>query len=69
MHRLAEVGAYGVTFHDDDLIPAGSDAAAREGHLKRFRAALEETGLVVPMADEHVHAPRVQGGAFTNNDR
>jgi xylose isomerase len=49
VHRLAELGAYGVTFHDDDLIPFGSDDSAREGHLKRFRAALEETGLAVPM--------------------
>jgi xylose isomerase len=70
VHRLAEVGAYGVTFHDDDLIPAGSDAAAREGHLKRFRAALEETGLVVPMATTNTFThPVFKEGAFTNNDR
>jgi xylose isomerase len=50
VHRLAELGAYGVTFHDDDLIPPGSDEAGREQHVKRFRAALEETGLVMPMA-------------------
>src|SRR3954447_15325245 len=49
VHRLAELGAYGVSFHDDALVPFGSEALAREQLLKRFRTALEETGLVVPM--------------------
>src|SRR4051794_19285968 len=49
VHRLAELGAYGVTFHDDDLIPFGADEADRDRHIKRFRAALDETGLAVPM--------------------
>ena len=50
VHRLAELGAYGVTFHDDDLIPFGSTDAARAERTGRFRAALAETGLRVPMA-------------------
>ena len=41
VHRLAGLGAYGVTFHDDDLIPFGSDDAAREEHIARFRKALD----------------------------
>src|SRR3712207_4053554 len=49
VHKLPELGAYGVTFHDDDVIPFGSDTAGRDNHIKRFRAALDETGLVVPM--------------------
>jgi xylose isomerase len=70
VHRLAELGAYGVTFHDDDLIPFGSDDAARENHVKRFRAALEETGLVVPMATTNLFThPVFKEGAFTANDR
>ncbi|MDP9392009.1 MAG: xylose isomerase [Actinomycetota bacterium] len=70
VHRLAELGAYGVTFHDDDVIPFGSDDTAREQHIKRFRAALEETGLVVPMATTNLftHAVFKEGG-LTNNDR
>ena len=62
VHRLAELGAYGVTFHDDDLIPFGSDAHVRESHIKRFRAALDETGH--GRADGHdqpLHPPGVQG--------
>jgi xylose isomerase len=70
VHRLAELGAYGVTFHDDDLIPFGSDDAARENHVKRFRAALEETGLVVPMVTTNLFThPVFKEGALTANDR
>ncbi|MQA24248.1 MAG: xylose isomerase [Micromonosporaceae bacterium] len=70
VHRLAELGAYGVTFHDDDLIPFGSDEAARQHHVKRFRAALEETGLVVPMATTNLFFhPVFKDGALTSNDR
>jgi len=70
VHRLAELGAYGVTFHDDDLIPFGSDESAREQHIKRFRAALEETGLVVPMATTNLFThPVFKEGALTANDR
>ncbi|MGY1602252.1 xylose isomerase [Geodermatophilus sp. SYSU D00815] len=70
VHKLAELGAYGVTFHDDDLIPFGSDDAARENHIKRFRAALEETGIVVPMATTNLFThPVFKEGALTANDR
>jgi xylose isomerase len=70
VHRLAELGAYGVTFHDDDLIPFGSDSTAREQHIKRFRAALEETGLAVPMATTNLFThPVFKEGGLTNNDR
>src|SRR3712207_6117312 len=70
VHRLAEMGAYGVTFHDDDLIPFGSDNGAREQHIKRFRAALEETGLVVPMVTTNLFThPVFKDGGFTSNDR
>ncbi|MPQ98824.1 xylose isomerase [Modestobacter sp. I12A-02628] len=70
VHRLAELGAYGVTFHDDDLVPHGSDAAARDRHLDRFRAALAETGLVVPMVTTNLFThPVFKEGALTANDR
>ena len=70
VHRLAELGAYGVTFHDDDLIPFGSDDHAREQHINRFRKALEETGLVVPMMTTNLFThPVFKDGAFTSNSR
>jgi xylose isomerase len=70
VHRLAELGAHGVTFHDDDVVPFGSEPSARERHLKRFRAALDETGLVVPMVTTNLFThPVFKEGAFTANDR
>ena len=70
VHRLAELGAYGVTFHDDDLVPHGSDETARHGHVKRFRAALDATGLVTPMVTTNLFThPVFKDGAFTSNDR
>jgi xylose isomerase len=70
VHRLAELGAYGVTFHDDDLIPFGSDESARDKHIARFTDALAQTGLVVPMATTNLFThPVFKDGAFTSNDR
>ncbi len=70
VHRLAELGAHGVTFHDDDLIPFGSDDASRDDHIKRFRAALDETGMVVPMMTTNLFThPVFKDGGFTSNDR
>jgi xylose isomerase len=70
VHRLAELGAYGITFHDDDLIPFGSDAATRDQHIARFRKALDETGLVVPMVTTNLFQhPVFKDGGFTSNDR
>ncbi len=69
VHRLAELGAYGVNFHDDDLVPPGSSAAAREQIVKQFRRALDETGLRVPMATTNLFSqPVFKDGAFTAND-
>jgi xylose isomerase len=70
VEKLAELGAYGVTFHDNDVFPFGADAAERDAHLKPFRAALEQTGLVVPMVTTNLFShPVFRDGGFTNNDR
>ncbi|MEV6330497.1 xylose isomerase [Streptomyces sp. NPDC051909] len=70
VERLAALGAYGVTFHDDDLIPFGAPEAEREATVKRFRAALDRTGLKVPMATTNLFThPVFKDGAFTANDR
>ena len=70
VHRLAELGAYGVTFHDDDLVPFGSDDGTRDKIIARFKDALEETGLIVPMATTNTFThPVFKDGAFTSNDR
>jgi xylose isomerase len=70
VHKLAELGAYGVTFHDNDVIPFGASEADREEHIKRFRQALDDTGLAVPMATTNLFThPVFKDGAFTANDR
>src|SRR5689334_11378391 len=70
VQRLAGLGAYGVTFHDDDLIPFGSSDSERESHIKRFRQALDATGMTVPMATTNLFThPVFKDGAFTANDR
>ncbi|MET9433373.1 xylose isomerase [Streptomyces sp. NPDC006551] len=70
VERLASLGAYGVTFHDDDLIPFGSSETEREAAVKRFRAALDRTGLKVPMATTNLFThPVFKDGGFTANDR
>ncbi|MGW6565785.1 xylose isomerase [Streptomyces sp. NPDC054975] len=70
VERLAALGAYGVTFHDDDLIPFGASEAEREAVVKRFRDALDRTGLKVPMATTNLFThPVFKDGAFTANDR
>jgi xylose isomerase len=68
--KLAELGAYGVTFHDDDVAGFQLDPAERERNLKRFRAALDDAGLVVPMVTTNLFThPVFKEGAFTANDR
>ena len=70
VNELAERGAYGVTFHDDDLIPFGSSEADRSAHIARFKKALDETGMKVPMATTNLFShPVFKDGALTSNNR
>ncbi|MEU6424495.1 xylose isomerase [Microbispora sp. NPDC046973] len=67
VHRLAELGAYGVTFHDDDLLAVEQDRAKA---IESFKKALSETGMKVPMATTNLFThPIFKDGGFTSNDR
>jgi xylose isomerase len=69
VHHLAELGAYGVSFHDDDLVPYGSSASERSIIVGRFAEALDDTGLRVPMVTTNLFSrPIFKDGAFTAND-
>ena len=69
VHLLAGVGAWGVNFHDNDLVPIDATATERERIVRDFRAALDATGLVVPMATTNLFTdPAFKDGAFTSND-
>jgi xylose isomerase len=70
VYRLADLGAWGVTFHDDDLIPFGSEEGARQEHIRRFKDALDKSGMVAPMLTTNLFThPVFKDGAFTANDR
>src|SRR5687767_1187736 len=69
VHLLAEVGAWGVNFHDNDLVPIDATPAERDRIVRDFKFALSETGLVVPMATTNLFSdPIFKDGAFTSND-
>jgi len=69
VHLLAEVGAYGVNFHDNDLVPIDASPAERNRIVSDFKKALQSTGLVVPMATTNLFSdPIFKDGAFTSND-
>jgi xylose isomerase len=67
VHKLSELGAYGVTFHDDDLLAVEPD---RDKAIANFKKALADTGMKVPMATTNLFThPVFKDGAFTSNDR
>jgi xylose isomerase len=69
VHLLAEVGAYGVNYHDNDLIPIDATPAEAAQILKDFKQALNDTGLKMPMATTNLFTdPIFKDGAFTSND-
>ncbi|MFG2037078.1 xylose isomerase [Dactylosporangium sp. NPDC048998] len=70
VHRLSDLGAAAVTFHDDDLFPFGSDDATRDKLIGRFKDALQETGMRVEMVTTNLFGhPIFKDGGFTSNDR
>ena len=69
VHIAAEAGAYGVNFHDNDLVPIDASPTEKAQIVKDFKQALQETGLVVPMATTNLfYDPVFREGAFTSND-
>ena len=70
VHRLAELGAWGVNLHDNDLVPIEATPAERDHIVGEFRRALDATRMVVPMATTNLFwDPIFKDGAFTSNDR
>ncbi|MCU1509259.1 MAG: xylose isomerase [Glaciihabitans sp.] len=70
VEKLAELGAYGLTFHDDDLFAFMTTDAERQKQIDRLKQALADTGLIVPMVTTNLFsAPVFKDGGFTSNDR
>jgi xylose isomerase len=70
VEKLSELGAYGLTFHDDDLFAFGSTDAERQTEIDRLKQVLADTGIAVPMVTTNLFsAPVFKDGGFTSNDR
>ena len=70
VEKLAELGAYGLTFHDDDLFAFGSTDGERTKQIDRLKKVLADTGIVIPMMTTNLFsAPVFKDGGFTSNDR
>jgi xylose isomerase len=68
--KLAELGAYGVSFHDNDVFPFNATAAEKSSAIQRLRRAVDGAGLVIPMVTTNLFShPVFRDGAFTANDR
>ena len=69
VQKLAELGAYGVNLHDNDLVPRDASANERDRLVREFKQALSQTGMRVPMATTNLFSdPAFRDGAFTSND-
>ena len=67
---LADIGAWGVSFHDDDLMTFGAPESQRRAELDAFKKALDQTGIVCSMATTNLFwHPVFKDGAFTSNDK
>ena len=70
VEKIAEAGAYGLTFHDDDLYAFGSTDAERSKQIERLKGALAATGVIIPMITTNLFSqPVFKDGGFTSNDR
>ena len=69
VRKLGAFGAYGVNFHDDDLVPFGSSTNTRDQIVSQFKRTLDESGVKVPMATTNLFTqPVFKDGAFTSSD-
>jgi xylose isomerase len=67
--RLSELGAWGVNFHDNDLVPIDASTAERDRIVRSFQETLDAHGMCVPMATTNLFTdPVFRDGAFTSHD-
>lgn len=69
VRKLAELGAWGINLHDNDLVPFDATLAERDRIVHEFKQALNDYGMVVPMATTNLFFhPIFKDGAFTSVD-
>lgn len=70
VEMLSELGVWGVNLHDNDLVPIDAGASERDQIVRQFKQALEDHGMVVPMATTNLFTdPVFKDGAFTSHDK
>ncbi len=70
VRRLADLGAWGFTFHDNDVIPFDASEEERERLIGKLESTIADTGMVCEMVTTDTFAePIFKDGAFTSNDR
>jgi xylose isomerase len=68
--KLAELGAWGITFHDNDVFPFDADEATRERICLRLKETTDAAGLVIEMVTTNTFThPVFKDGGLTSNDR
>ena len=68
--KLAELGAWGVTFHDNDVFNFSASESERQSIIKKFKEACDQSGLVIEMVTTNTFThPIFKDGGLTNNDR
>lgn len=67
--KLAALGAYGLSLHDNDLVPIDASASERDRIVGTFKETLDGTGLKITMATTNLFSdPIFKDGAFTSAD-
>jgi len=67
---LADLGAWGITFHDDDVVPFGTGDVERDEIYATLQKTVDSSGLVIEMVPTNTFThPMFKDGAFTSNDR
>ncbi|MDA8440137.1 MAG: TIM barrel protein, partial [Propionibacterium sp.] len=68
--KLAELGAWGITFHDNDVFPFDADDATRADRIAKLKDAADKAGLVIEMVTTNTFThPIFKDGGLTSNDR
>ena len=68
--KLAELGAWGITFHDNDVFPFDADDATRSDRIAKLKDAADKAGLVIEMVTTNTFThPIFKDGGLTSNDR
>lgn len=68
--KLAELGAWGITFHDNDVFPFDADEATRARLVAQLKDVADSAGLTIEMVTTNTFShPVFKDGGLTSNDR